>query len=178
MASKWWRELRQLLLTLIGASLLFLGVHTYLAEARVITSGSMLPTIGVGDRVLVEKVTHHFAAVHRLDVIVFAPPASARATEDYIKRVIGLPGDTVEIAKGQVLVNGEPLDEKYLVETTGGQFGPVTVPPDCLFVMGDNRNSSFDSRSWGMVPLENVKGRALFRYYPFFPVERFAIKII
>lgn len=165
--SKWWREILQLLLTLVGASLLFLGVHAYLAEARVIISGSMLPTIGVGDRVLVDKVTYHFASVHRQDVIVFAPPASARAKDDYIKRVIGLPEDTVEINNGVVLVNGEPLNEKYLSIPTGGQFGPVTVPKDCLFVMGDNRNSSFDSRSWGMVPLANVKGRALFRYYPF-----------
>ncbi|NPV27584.1 MAG: signal peptidase I [Firmicutes bacterium] len=77
-----------------------------------------------------------------------------------------LPGDTVEIRNGQVIVNDWPLDEEYLSAHTSGQFGPVTVPLNYLLVLGDNRDSSFDSRAWGMVPLENVKGRAVFRYYP------------
>ncbi|NPV27582.1 MAG: signal peptidase I [Firmicutes bacterium] len=92
MSSRWWRELCQLLLALFAASLIFFAMHAYLAEARVITSGSMLPTIQVGDRVLMEKVTCHFAMVHRQDIIVFTPPPAAQAKEDYIKRVIGLPG--------------------------------------------------------------------------------------
>lgn len=142
-------------------------LRTYVVEARVIPTGSMLPTIQLQDRVVVDKFFFkYFGEIERGDIIVFHPPETAHATEDFIKRVIGLPGDTIEIRDHTTYVNGEPLSEPYLNERPNEDFGPVTVPEGSLFVMGDNRNSSDDSRSWGFLPIENVSGKALFRYWP------------
>lgn len=146
-------------------------LRTYVVEARLIPSGSMLPTIQLQDRVIVDKFFFKmFDHIRRGDIVVFHPPASAHATEDFIKRVIGLPGDKVEIRNHITYVNGQPLYEPYLKEKPKSDFGPVIVPQDSLFVMGDNRNNSDDSREWGFLPIKNVTGRTLFRYWP---LERF-----
>jgi signal peptidase I len=120
---------------------------------------------------LTDKVTYRFEAPKRGDVIVFVAPVNQE--DDYIKRIIGLPGDTVSVSNGYVLVNGIQLKENYLdpsVYTSGGQFlandSVVTVPADEYFVMGDNRPYSSDSRSWGFVPKKNITGRAWFIYWP------------
>jgi signal peptidase I len=148
----------------VGLSLvLFLGINAVSARIRV-ESISMQPTLYAGDYVIVNKIAYKLGTPERGDVIVFRfPPDPAR--EPYIKRVIGLPGDHLHIEDGKVYINGELLIEPYLrVQTERG--GDWTVPEDSLFVMGDNRNNSSDSRAWGMVPEENIIGRALVIYWP------------
>ncbi len=142
-------------------------LRTFVVEARVIPTGSMLPTIQLQDRVFVDKIFFkYFDEIRQGDIIVFHPPPAAHSSEDFIKRVIGLPGDTVEIKNHIVIVNGEKLNEPYLLEQPDDDFPALKVPSDSLFVMGDNRNNSADSREWGLLPLENVTGRTLFRYWP------------
>lgn len=148
----------------IGLSLiLFLGINAVSARIRV-ESISMQPTLFAGDYVIVNKIAYKVGAPKRGDVIVFRfPPDPDR--EPYIKRIIGLPGDHVHIENGRVTINGELLNEPYLRVTTD-RGGDWTVPEDSLFVMGDNRNNSSDSRAWGMVPEENIIGRAVLIYWP------------
>lgn len=142
-------------------------LRTYVVEARKIPSGSMLPTIQLEDRVIVDKFFFkHFDHISPGDIIVFHPPPSAHSTEDFIKRVVGLPGDKIEIRNHITYVNGNPLYEPYVLDKSKDDFGPVVVPKDSLFVMGDNRNNSADSRVWGFLPIENVTGRTLFCYWP------------
>ncbi len=142
-------------------------LRTFVIEARVIPTGSMLPTIQLQDRVIVDKFFFkYFDQIRPGDIIVFRPPPTAHATEDFIKRVIGLPGDKIQIINHIATVNGRALNEPYLKEQTKNDFGPITVPADSLFVMGDNRNNSADSREWSFLPIANVSGRTLFRYWP------------
>jgi signal peptidase I len=142
-------------------------LRKYVVEARIIPTGSMLPTIQLQDRVIVEKFFFkYFDQIRQGDIIVFHPPPTAHATEDFIKRVIGLSGDTIEVKNHIVFVNGKALNEPYLQEQPNEDFALITVPQNSLFVMGDNRNNSADSREWGFLPLENVSGRTLFRYWP------------
>ncbi|HHX50275.1 MAG TPA: signal peptidase I [Clostridia bacterium] len=164
---RWRRLFREWILPLGIAVLLSLTIRTFVAEARYIPSGSMIPTLAIDDRVFVDKIVFKYEGLERKDIIVFAPPEEAHAETDYIKRVIGLPGDLVEIKDGLLCINGEPFLEDYLLEAMEGSFGPVKVPEGKLFVLGDNRNYSSDSRVWGFVPLENVKGKAMVRIYPF-----------
>lgn len=142
-------------------------IRTFVLDARVIPSGSMLPTIQLQDRVIVDKFFFkHFDQLRPGDIIVFHPPASAHSSDDFIKRLVAMPGDTVEIKNHKTYVNGQPLNESYIAEPPKQDFGPVVVPEGKLFVMGDNRNNSADSREWGFLPIENVTGRTLFRYWP------------
>lgn len=143
-------------------------IRTYILEARVIPTGSMLPTIQLEDRVIVDKFFFkHFDQLRSGDVIVFHPPASAHASDDFIKRLIGMPGDTIEIRNHTTYINGQPIYEPYILERTIKNVDPVIVPEGSVFVMGDNRNNSADSREWGFLPIENISGKTLFRYWPF-----------
>lgn len=150
--------------------ILALGIRTFVAEARYIPSGSMEPTLQVNDRLVVEKISYHFNPPMRGDIVVFWPPEGLfpqnRRRDAFIKRVIGLPGDTVEIQNGVVLINGKPLEEDYIKAEPEYSFGPETVPAGEYFVLGDNRNHSYDSHSWGYVPRENIIGRAVVRFWP------------
>lgn len=151
----------------IGVALLVRG---YVVQTFFIPSPSMVPTLKVHDRLLVDKVTLHAREIRRGDIIVFKRPEGFSDTtiKDLIKRVIGLPGDTVDGHDGRVWVNGKALPEPYLPKgRTTEKFDPVRVPVDNYFVMGDNRAQSFDSRFWGTVPRESVVGRALVRVWPF-----------
>lgn len=155
----------------IGLSIfLALGIRTFVAEARYIPSGSMEPTLEINDRLVIEKISYHFNPPVRGDIVVFWPPESltqpGKRRDAFIKRVIGLPGDTVEIKNGTVFVNGEGLQEDYIKAEPEYIWGPETVPADHYLVLGDNRNSSFDSHSWGFVPRENIIGRAVVRFWP------------
>lgn len=163
---------RDWIFPLIVAVVLTLTIRTFVAEARYINSESMVPTLNVNDRVFVDKIFYRLQGIERQDVIIFMPPPQAHTRDDYIKRVLGLPGDEVEIRDGLLYVNGEAVEELYLAEPMEGNYGPVVVPEGHLFVLGDNRNNSSDSRAWGFVPLANVKGKAILRFYPF---ERFGI---
>ncbi|HBV98602.1 MAG: signal peptidase [Peptococcaceae bacterium BICA1-7] len=147
----------------VGFSLVF---RIYVAEGRWIPSESMVPTLQVGDRLIVEKVTPRLTGIQRGDIIVFRPPASISQKDDLIKRVIGLPGDTLSIKKGIVYINGEALSEPYEAEKPFADFKPYKVPEKSYFVMGDNRNDSYDSRFWGPVPEDQIIGKALVRYFP------------
>lgn len=160
--------LRDMLEVLVPALIIFLVVRTFLFEVRVVPSGSMVPTIMENDRFIVEKVSLRFREPRRGEVLVFKPPAGAQFRTDYIKRVIGLPGETVEVRAGTILIDGKPLEEPYILPDYRAQsdFGPVKVPGRSLFMMGDNRNYSEDSRYWGFLPYRNIKARAVFRIWP------------
>ena len=132
-----------------------------------VPSGSMESTIMTGSRMFGLRVTYWFSDPQRGDIVVFKYPDDP--SQDFVKRVIGLPGDTVEIKQGVTYVNGEVLDEPYLNETPAKlDFGPYVVPDDCYFVMGDNRNNSNDSRKWKntYVPRNYILGKAMFCYWP------------
>lgn len=149
--------------------ILALGIRTFVAEARYIPSGSMEPTLEINDRLVVEKISYHFNPPERGDIVVFWPPENAlpgNRKDAFIKRVIGLPGDTVEVTNETVLINGEPIQEEYIEAPPNYEWGPQVVPEDSYVVFGDNRNSSFDSHSWGFVPEENIIGKAVVRFWP------------
>ena len=156
--------------TIVTAGILAFGIRTFVAEARYIPSSSMEPTLQINDRLIIEKVSYHFHKPERGDIVVFSPTAALKAQnfhDAFIKRVIGLPGDKVEVKNGLVYVNGKVLAENYIAEQPNYAFGPVTVPPDQYLVLGDNRNNSYDSHAWGFVPRENLIGRAVVRFWPF-----------
>jgi len=160
------KKITEWIFTLVLAVLLSLAIRTYVAEARWIPSTSMLPTLKVGDHILIEKVSLKINGINRGDIVVFQAPPASRLDEVMIKRVIGLPGDIVSINKGTVYTNGIALEEPYELERPRNDFKPFTVPQGSLFVMGDNRNNSFDSRYWGVVPEDLVIGKAMARFYP------------
>jgi signal peptidase I len=159
----WRRVLIDTLETVLLSIVLFLGINAISARIRV-ESISMNPTLIAGDMVIVNRLAYHLGSPKRGDVIVFKYPPNPNEIP-YIKRVIGLPGDQVHIADGKVYINNQPLQEPYLKVSTN-RGGDWNVPPDSLFVMGDNRNNSSDSRSWGMVPFANVLGKAEVIYWP------------
>ncbi|MDI3280467.1 MAG: signal peptidase I [Bacillota bacterium] len=150
----------------VMAVALALFIMTFIARSFSVDGSSMVPTLHNGERVLVDEISYRLIKPARGEIIVFRLPANPKVR--YIKRIIGLPGDTVEIRDGRVLVNGEPLQEDYLSEPIYGDFGPYRVPEDSYFVLGDNRNNSEDSRfrRVGYVPRRYIVGRAIFRYWP------------
>ena len=155
----------------IGLSVfLALGIRHFVAEARYIPTGSMEPTLQVNDRLVIEKISYHFAPPQRGDIVVFWPPAKlfqeGNRREAYIKRVIGLPGDEVAVTNGQVFINGAVLEESYIKAPPQYEWGPEVVPEAAYLVFGDNRNNSLDSHIWGYVPQENIIGRAAVRFWP------------
>lgn len=155
------------LLTIVIAVCLSLGIRTYVAEAMWIPSESMAPTLKIGDHLLIDKLLYKISGIKRGDIIVFNPPQAANLDDKVlIKRVIALPGETIAIKNGLVYINGMPLNEPYIFEKAIHDFGPYIVPNDAVFVMGDNRNNSYDSRSWGALPVNNIIGKAELRYYP------------
>ncbi len=144
-------------------------VRATVVQTFYIPTVSMVPTLKVDDRLLVDKVTLETREIRRGDIIVFTRPASFtdKTIKDLIKRVIGVPGDTVEGHDGAVWINGKQLPERYLRPTVKtSDFAPVRVGVDNYFVMGDNRAESYDSRFWGTVEREQVVGRALVRIWP------------
>ncbi len=154
----------------IGLSaVLAFGIRTFVAEARYIPSGSMLPTLQINDRLIVDKLGYHFKSPQRGDIVVFSPTDTLEKQnfhDAFIKRVIGLPGDKVEVKSGRVFINDQPLEEDYINEAPQYQYGPVTVSQDQYLVLGDNRNNSYDSHYWGFVPRDRIIGRAVVRFWP------------
>ncbi len=186
MKSKWIKEL-------IIVVLIVLLIRTFLVQAYNIPSGSMKPTLLVGDFILVNKLVYRFSSVQRGDIVVFKWPVDPRI--DFIKRVIALPGDLVEVTNGKVYINGQELPSKLLGEEVEDGFKklvfeetlpngvkhkialyeepilprrdmpPTIVPEGHYFVLGDNRDNSEDSRYWGFLPKENIVGKAFVVYY-------------
>jgi signal peptidase I len=156
--------------TVATAAILAFGIRTFVAEARYIPSSSMEPTLQINDRLIIEKVSYHFKEPQRGDVVVFNPTQALEAQnfhDAFIKRVIGLPGESIEVKAGHVYVNGEKISEKYIAEDPNYDYGPVTVSPGEYLVLGDNRNNSYDSHYWGFVPKEKIIGKAFVRFWPF-----------
>lgn len=150
-----------------------ISFRLFVMEPRFIPSLSMYPTFEVGDQLAVEKVTKYWRDYQRTDVVVFrAPPAfaeyvdSKKANEDLIKRIVAVEGDTVQVSKGKVYINGQQSTEPFINGPPNYEFGPVTVPPGMVLVLGDNRNASLDSHIWGFLPKENIIGRAVLKYWP------------
>ncbi|MCL1473691.1 signal peptidase I [Argonema antarcticum] len=154
----------------IGLSVvLALGIRTFVAEARYIPSGSMLPTLEINDRLIIDKLSYHFQSPHRGDIVVFSPTDTLKEQnfkDAFIKRVIGLPGDKVQVKGGRVYINDKPIQEKYIEDKPDYQYGPKTVPANQYLVLGDNRNNSYDSHYWGFVPRDRIIGRAIVRFWP------------
>lgn len=167
------RLMREVLETIVPAVLIALLINLFLAQATRVYGQSMEPNLHTDQRLVVEKLSYNrqirqilgLNGPERGDVVVIR--LESQGDELLIKRVVGLPGDVVEIHDGRVFVNGQALNEPYVAgATTTGYYAPVTVPPLRIFVLGDNRGFSNDSRSFGPIPLEDVVGRAWFSYWP------------
>jgi signal peptidase I len=181
MNPRWQKVLLEYIEALAVALVLAFVIRTFVVQAFKIPSGSMLDTLLIGDHLLVnkflygthipftDKVVLPLADPQHGDIIVFEYPEDP--TKDFIKRVIGVPGDVIEIKDKTVYRNGQKLDEPYVKHTSPAiqprrdNFGPVTVPPDKYFVMGDNRDESYDSRFWGFVDREKIRGKAWIIYW-------------
>lgn len=148
--------------TILLALVLYLAISAVTDRVRV-ENISMQPTLYEGELLVVNKLAYQFGEPHRGDIIVFHH--NTEPPEDYIKRVIGLPGDTVTIQSGQVTINGQVVNEPYIASLPAYD-GSWQVPQGMLFVLGDNRNRSSDSHVWGFVPQEAVVGRAVIIYWP------------
>ena len=159
--------LKEILITVSLALIISFFLQNFAIEARIIPTGSMLPTIKIDQRILVNKLAYKLGNPKRGDVIVFKPPIPSEDSKDYIKRVIAIGGETVEVRNGILFVNGEAIKESYINEQPNYDFGPVVVPDDGLFVLGDNRNFSFDSHAWEQwLKIDQVRGKAFFTYWP------------
>lgn len=166
--SNFWAEarllLRDLIFVLMGAVLMVV----FIIQPVKVEGTSMLPRLHDGERIFVNKlVYYHLPQLSRGDIVVFWYPNDP--SKSYIKRLIGLPGETVEVREGRILVNGRALNEEYLDPQRNSRSRtqpPVFVKPHYYFVMGDNRDDSWDSRAWGLVPEKYIYGKALVRYWP------------
>jgi len=160
--------IKEVLIIIISAACLSLFLQSFIIEPRVIPTGSMLPTIQLDQRILVNKFIYSYKSPQRGDIVVFTPPVITEDNKDYIKRVIGVAGEKIEIKNGQVYINDMPLLENYTNGRAEYDFGPIVVPENSLFVLGDNRNNSYDSHAWNKwLTLNQVKGKAFFTYWPF-----------
>jgi signal peptidase I len=163
----------------LEVAVLAAALWLFVFQVSVVSGHSMDPSLEPGDRLVVDKLCYHWCALNRFDVVVFERPrristgidriAVEGSGIDYVKRVVGLPGETVELRRGELYVGGVRVEQDFRFEDDASSFGPVTVPADSVFVLGDNRSRSLDSRSWdiGSVPSKFVKGVARFRVYPF-----------
>jgi len=171
-AKGFWRSQQENIRFLAIALALALFLRFFIAEPRFIPSDSMVPTLAVGDRLVIEKVSYRLQSPMQGDIVVFRPPAilqdlGYRNDQAFIKRIIGEPGQIIQVTAGQVIVDETPLSETYIAAPPNYEMPAVQVPPGHVFVMGDNRNNSNDSHVWGFLPQENIVGRAIFRFYPF-----------
>ena len=164
----WWENTQILVIAVILALL----IRSFVAEPRFIPSDSMTPTLQVGDRLVVEKISYRLHPPQFGDIIVFDPPPQLQKLgyakdQAFIKRVIGQPGQTVEVRDSKVFIDNQPLSEPYIAAPPRYILKPVQIPEGEFFVMGDNRNNSNDSHVWGFLPQENIIGRAWVRFFPF-----------
>jgi signal peptidase I len=166
----WWQQHGETIRIFVVALAIALFLRTFIVEPRFIPSGSMEPTLQVGDRILVDKISQQWQNPQRGDILIFYPPKSP-AIEDtskaYIKRLIGIEGDRLAVRGGKVYRNGEPLNEPYIAEAPKYMMREVIVPKGHYWMMGDNRNHSNDSHIWGFLPKGNAIGKATVRFFPF-----------
>ena len=168
--------------TVISSMLIALFARAAIAEPRFIPSESMLPTLKIEDHLIIEKVSKYAFNASRGDIVVFYPPFLEKEQKGlisdvtrllsfpnhtaYIKRVIGLPGETVEVKEGLVYINNKAIEESYIKEKPFYTMKKITVPQDSLFVLGDNRNNSMDGHVWGTLPTKYVVGKAVLNFWP------------
>ena len=160
--TNWKRFILDILETLVLAVVLYFGINAVSARVRV-DGFSMRPTLQDGEYILVNKLAYKFSEPQRGDIIVFVFPVNPE--EDLIKRIIGIPGDTVTVQDGVLSVNGTAVNEPY-INAPPAYNGTWQVPEGNLFVLGDNRNDSRDSHQWGLLPMQNVIGRSVLIYWP------------
>ncbi len=155
-----------LIILIISFALVFGFVRPFVVEAFYIPSESMVPTLEVGDRVLANKFIYRFTEPERGDIVVFRSVEGGE--EDLIKRVVGIPGDKISVKNGTLFLNGEPQKEPYVNTSFPDRSfaSPKKVPQNHVFVMGDNRANSRDSRFFGPVPEKNIEGEAFIRFWP------------
>lgn len=160
------RELRTWARDLFFAAVTAILIVVFVVQPVKVEGTSMQPHLADQERIFVNKFVYHFSEIVRGDIVVFWYPRDP--TKSFIKRVIGLPGEEIEIRSGIVYINGRRLDETYLKAEyfDYSSFGPTIVAPGHFFVLGDHRDSSNDSRNWGLVPQHNIFGKAVFRYWP------------
>lgn len=157
--------------SVVVALSIFVVIYLFLIQPHQVKGASMDPTFHDGQYILTDKISYRLHMPQRGDVVVFKAPMNPDF--DYIKRIIGLPGDTISIKDGKVIINGQSLNDEYIQTDTillPGQYiregEQITVGPNEYFVLGDNRSHSADSRQWGMVPQKDIIGRVFFRYWP------------
>ncbi len=169
--------------TVFVALILAVFIRATVAEARYIPSESMVPTLLISDRLVVEKISGYTGTPKRGDILVFYPPIGDDMNDNtpftrtmlwlgftsknaYIKRVVGLPNETIEVKNKKVFINGKPITEDYIKEAPVYDMDPVKISSDEFFMLGDNRNNSMDSHVWGPLPAKNVIGKAVVRFWP------------
>ncbi len=167
------RSVVEWILIIVAAVLVSLLVRTFVFQTFFIPSGSMEPTLQIGDRIVVSKLSVELGTIHRGDILVFRAPAEVRTqcgddVADLVKRVIGLPGDHLTSKGNTIYVNGSPLLQPWThTEPLGRAIGKVTVPANHYFMMGDNEDDSCDSRYWGTIARSSIIGKAFIRIWPF-----------
>ena len=155
---------RELLETVISAGIIAFIIITFIGQVTVVLGASMESTLHNKERLIANKIGYRLESPKQGEIIIFRPPLDTK--RNYIKRVIGVPGDKVEIVNGKVYVNDEALNESYVEHKSYENMPVVTVPENSYFVLGDNRPNSSDSRYWGFVPRKNVVGKAWAIFWP------------
>jgi signal peptidase I len=157
--------------TVVISFVVYILIHLFIAQPNKVDGNSMFPTMHTGERILTSKVTYRLNMPHRGEIIIFTPPDEKKG--DYVKRIIGMPGETIMLSKGDVYINGQRLNESYLPEGTRTaekkflrEGIPFQIPADNFIVLGDNRNFSSDSREWGPVVKSEIIGKAWLQYWP------------
>jgi len=164
-----WSIFREIIQTALISLAIFLFVYIFLVQPHRVKGGSMLPNFTDGELLLTEKISYYFSKPQRGDVLVFE--ASNGQKVDFIKRIIGLPGESVTIKGGSVLINNQELKEDYITSSTSGSSS-VTLKSDEYFVLGDNRNSSSDSRAFGPIKRSSFRGRSWLVYWPILKTDK------
>ncbi len=156
--------IRELLETVISAGIIAFIIITFIGQVTVVRGASMEPTLHDRERLIANKISYRFESPERNEIIIFKPPIGIK--RNYIKRIIGIPGDKIEIVNGKIYVNAQVLKEPYVKYRSNENMPPTIVPADSFFVLGDNRPNSSDSRYWGFVPRKNVVGKAWVVFWP------------
>lgn len=165
MRKRYKQVLREFFETIVMTLVVFIFLVTFIIQGYKVYGSCMEPNLRTGERLIGNKFIYRFEHPTRGDVIVFKYPPNPRKV--FIKRIIGLPGETVEIRRGRVYINGRALEEgPYVRNVPHGDFTPQKIPKGCVFVLGDNRDESNDSRFWGDLPLDNIQAKAWLRYWP------------
>ncbi len=166
MEKKFWKEIRSDVLMVVIALAIGLILSKYVIANAQVPSSSMETTVMAGDRIFINRLSYVFEEPQRGDIVTFIYPDDGETL--YLKRVMGLPGETIQGKGGVIYIDGKPLEKDFTQEISYDDFGPYTVPEDCFFMMGDNRNASWDSRYWKhtFVEKEDIVGKAVVSYFP------------